>query len=53
MHHVGEGPGDVLITGNGLGRVIEPKGGQFSGSNLGMTPNEVRLLLYKYLLTIE
>ena len=38
MYHVGEGarPGPFPITGNGHGRVTEPKGDQFSGRNLGM-----------------
>ena len=38
MYHVGEGsrPCPFLVTGNGHGRVTEPKGDQYSGLNLGM-----------------
>ena len=40
MYHVGQGtrPCPFPVTGNGHGRVIEPKGDYFSGRNLGMIP---------------
>ena len=40
MHHVGEGtwPCPFPVTGNGYGRITEPKGDHFSGRNLGMIP---------------
>ena len=40
MYHVGDGTWASLfpITGNGHGRVTEPKSDQFSGRNLGMIP---------------
>ena len=41
MYHVGEGtrPSPFLVTGNGHGRVTEPKGDHWSGPNLGMILN--------------
>ena len=41
MYHVGQGtrPCPFPVTGNGHGRVTEPKGDQFSSRNLRMVPN--------------
>ena len=40
-HHMGEGAplGPFSVTGNGPGRVTEPKNYHFSGPNLGMIPS--------------
>ena len=43
MYYVGQGtrPCPFPVTGNGHGRVTEPKGDHFSGRNLGMLPREL------------
>ena len=48
MYHVGEEtrPCPFPVTGNGHGRVTEPKGDQFSGRNLCMIPYYGYSLLY-------
>ena len=45
MKHMGEVTRPFPVTGNGHGRVTYPKDDQFSGRNLGMTPNQLQLNL--------